>query len=82
MLTQLRSLGSVLKDIPQFFVQVSNFDMNCLSFALTSHIFTLSTTRKIGFRSNLALMMFWSKVPVLDTDDVKQKTSLVFFIFC
>ena len=29
MLTQLRSLGSVLKDIPQFFVQVSNFDMNC-----------------------------------------------------
>ena len=30
MLTQLRSLGSVLKDIPLFFVQVSNFDMNCL----------------------------------------------------
>ena len=29
MMTQLRSLGSVLKDIPQFFVQVSNFDMNC-----------------------------------------------------
>ena len=29
MLTQLRSLGSVLKDIPQFFVQVSNFDINC-----------------------------------------------------
>ena len=82
MLTQLRSLGSVLKDIPQFFVQVSNFDINCLSFALTSHICTLSTTRKIGFRCNLALVMFWSKVRVLDTDDVKQKTSLVFFIFC
>ena len=45
MLTQLRSLGSVLKDIPQFFVQVSNFDITCLSFALTSPIFTLSTTR-------------------------------------
>ena len=29
MLTQLRSLGSVLKDIPQFFVQVSNFDITC-----------------------------------------------------
>ena len=26
MLTQLRSLGSVLKDVPQFFVQVSSFD--------------------------------------------------------
>ena len=24
-------------------------------------------------------MMFWSKVRVLDTNDVKQKTSLVFF---
>ena len=29
MLTQLRPLGSVLKDIPQFFVQVSNFDITC-----------------------------------------------------
>ena len=26
-------------------------------------------------------MMFWSKVHELDTDDVKQKTSLVFFVF-
>ena len=52
MLTQLRSYeppkwASSLKDIPQFFVQVSNVDITCYSFALTSLIFTLSTTRKI-----------------------------------
>ena len=26
-------------------------------------------------------MLFWSKLRVLDTDDVKEKTSLVFFFF-
>ena len=25
---------------------------------------------------------FWSKLLVLDTEDVKEKTSLVFFFFC
>ena len=80
MLTQLLSYeppkwASSLKDIPQFFVQVSNFDITCLSFALTSPNFTLSTTRKIGLKSNL-------KVRVLDTYEVKQKISLVFFVFC
>ena len=64
MLSQLRSSEplkwvSSLKQIPQFFVQVSNFDITCYSFALTYLIFTLSTSRKIEFRSNLALMMVW-----------------------
>ena len=54
MLTQLRSYeppkwASSLKDIRQFFVQVSSFDITCESLALTSLIFTLSTTSLVFF---------------------------------
>ena len=45
-------------------------------------IFTLSTTRKIELRFNgVVLMILWSKLRVLDTDDVKQKGKICLVLF-
>ena len=80
MLTQLCSLGSVLKDIPQFFVQVSHFDITCLSFALTSPIFTLSTTRnwtRMTYKNERSL---WSSL--FSEEKMCLVLFHVFFFFC